>query len=576
MNILGLNISHSNSSAALVSNGIIKNCFEEERFSRIKNFSGFPEKSIISILDQNSFKLDDIDFFTVNKSINYNILKKFLFYIKRPSKYLTHIKLLNNMLLNNNLKDELEKINFDIDSNKVIQVPHHISHISSSYFLSGFEDSFGLTVDGSGDFSTSESYLINKGKIQTIEKNYFPHSLGIFYQTFTQFLGFRKYGDEYKVMALSSFGNPTYENKIKEIVFLNNNNSIKLNLKYFKHQYIGFSPYNITGYPIFDNFYSEDLSPYLKIKPRYKNDEITQVHYDLACSVQKVFEDIIIKKINYLKKVTKLTRACFSGGCFFNSKMAGKIKERTNLEDIYIGSNPGDAGGSVGSAIYISNKLLKKKNFFEQDKISYGIKYDEAIEKKILTKFQNLIITKKFEDINDIIDFTSDLLKMNKIVAWFQSGSEWGPRALGFRSIIANPTKKSVIQEINLSLKKRESFRPFAPSICDDDYNKYFEKNFSCNYMNYVVKVKDEIKNKIPAVVHVDGSSRAHTVREKDNQIFYKLIKSFKNKTGICCILNTSLNINEPICETIEDALKTFLNSNLEYLIINKNLITKK
>tara|TARA_A100000164_G_C21929841_1_gene785007 strand:- start:1935 stop:3242 length:1308 start_codon:yes stop_codon:yes gene_type:complete len=434
----------------------------------------------------------------------------------------------------------------------------------------------GLTIDGSGDFSTSESYKINSGNINLIDKIVFPNSLGIFYQAFTQYLGFRRYGDEYKVMSLASYGKPKYEKQIEEILIIDKQFNFKLNLKFFQHHKIGFNLFNETGYPIFNDLFTEEIEKKLNIPTRYKNEDLKDEHADIAASVQSIFEKIIFNKINYLHKETNIDKACFSGGCFFNSKMAGKIKYNTALKDIYIGSNPGDAGGAVGSALYLSNKLENNQNYTNRDKISYSFSYDGQDENKSLNKFQNKIIINRFKNNEELIDSASDLLKLNKIISWFQSGSEWGPRALGNRSILANPTKKNVIDEINLVLKKRENFRPFAPSICEDDYSKYFEENYDCSYMNYVVKVKDHIKNKIPAVVHIDGTSRAHSVFKKDNEIFYNLLKSFKNKTGIFCLLNTSFNIDEPICESVDDALNTFIKSNLEYLFLNKNLITKK
>ena len=409
-----------------------------------------------------------------------------------------------------------------------------------------------------------------------LDKILFPNSLGIFYQAFTQFLGFRRYGDEYKVMALASYGKPKFKAKIREMIEIDSQFNFKLNLKYFKHNKIGFNLFNATGYPIFNDLFTREIEKKLDISTRYKNQELKDTHYDIAASLQSIFEETVFDKINFIKKKTNLNKACFSGGCFFNSKMAGKIKENTDLEDIYIGANPGDAGGAVGSALYLSNKLSKNFSSLKKDKISYGFNYDELSTNEILKKYDDLITVEIAENNDELVDKTSELLKFNKIIAWFQSGSEWGPRALGFRSILANPAVKEVVEEINLRLKKRENFRPFAPSICSDDYSEYFEDNYDCSFMNYVVKVKDNAKNKVPAIVHVDGTSRAHSVSVNDNKLFYDLIKSFKNKTGIYCLLNTSFNIDEPICETPEDAISTFLRSNLEYLIIDKNILTKK
>ena len=576
MYILGLNLFHADSSACLIKDGKILYSLEEERFKRIKHYSGFPIESVEKIFENSGIKVEDIDYITTNKSSLYNITEK----IKFSLKYFQFNTLVDYFKDKNfrkvDIVKELEKFGELKKLKKIVDVPHHVSHISYSYFLSGFKDCIGLTIDGSGDFSTSESYKIYSGDINLIDKTIFPNSLGIFYQAFTQFLGFRRYGEEYKVMSLSSYGKPKYLNEIYQMIKIDNQFRFNLDMKFFKHHKVGFNLFNETGYPIFTDLFTKEIEKKLGVSTRYKNEELRDVHFDIAASVQDIFEKVIFDKINFIQKNTSFDKACFSGGCFFNSKMAGKLKYNTDLKDIYIGSNPGDAGGAIGSALYLSNKQNKILNLNSKDKISYSFNYNIMSENQNLKKYQKLINIKKFNTTDELIDFTSDILKSNKIIAWFQSSSEWGPRALGFRSILANPSNQNVVDEINLVLKKRESFRPFAPSICEDDYSQYFEDNFDCSYMNYVVKVKKEAKSKIPAVVHIDGTSRAHSVSKNENQLFYELIKSFKNKTGILCLLNTSLNIDEPICETIDDAIKTFLKSNLEYLLLNENLITKK
>ena len=576
MIILGLNLFHADSSASIIKDGQIISSIEEERFKRIKHYSGFPTESLDRILSNSKISVEDIDYITTNKSSFYNFTEKIKFNLINFefNSLIEYLK--DRNFRKTDILKELKKFGELKKLKKIVDIPHHLSHISYSYFLSCFENCMGLTIDGSGDFSTSESYKIRAGNIDLFDKVVFPNSLGIFYQAFTQFLGFRRYGEEYKVMSLSSYGKPKYLKEVNKMISVDKNFNFKLNLKFFKHHKIGFNLFNETGYPIFNDLFTKELEKIFNIPSRYKNEQLKEIHFDIAASVQNIFEKIIFDRINFLQKKTGFDNACFSGGCFFNSKMAGKIKYNTELKDIYIGSNPGDAGGAIGSALYLSNKILKKSFLSHKDKISYNIGYQKFSESKIFNQFKDFVEVKNYKTNNEIIDIASELLKSHEIIAWFQSGSEWGPRALGCRSILANPSKKNVVDEINLLLKKRESFRPFAPSICNDDYNKYFEDNFDCSFMNYVVNVKQEVRHKIPAVVHVDGTSRAHSVLKEDNELFYNLIKSFKNKTDICCLLNTSFNIDEPICETIEDAMKTFLKSNLSYLILNNYLITKK
>ncbi len=577
MIILGLNLQHADSSVCLIKDGKILHSLEEERFKRIKHYSGFPNESIDKILTYSKISIKEVDYITTNKSSLYNFIPKVKFNLSNINRLNFIINYLKDKnFQKKNLINQLSKFGNLSKLKKIIDVPHHLSHISYSYFMSGFEDCFGLTIDGSGDFSTSESFEIKGGKIKNIGKILFPNSLGIYYQAFTQFLGFRRYGDEYKVMALASYGKPRFENEIRKIFEIDENANFKLKLNFFKHHKIGFNLFNETGYPIFDDLFTKELESLLGVSTRYKDQAIEEVHYDIATSMQNVFEKIVFDKINFLQQKTKYKSACFSGGCFFNSKMAGKIKHNTDLENIYIGPNPGDAGGAIGSALYINNKYSKNFTKGIKDKISYAIPYNQNSLESVLKKYDNQIIVEEAKNENKLVDIASEFLKNNKIIAWFQASSEWGPRALGFRSILANPSKKSAVDEINIKLKKRENFRPFAPSICEDDFNEYFEDNFDCAFMNYVVRVKEDIRSKIPAVVHVDGTSRAHSVKKNDNKLFYELIKSFKKKTGVSCLLNTSFNIDEPICETPENAISTFLRSNLDYLILENKVISKK
>ena len=355
MLILGLNLFHADSSAALIEDGKIIFSLEEERYKRIKHFSGFPSTSIQKILNNANISIEDIDYITTNKSSLYNFYEKIKFNLLNFhfDSFLSYIK--DKSDRNKDILKELNKFGKLSNLKKIVDIPHHFSHISYTYFLSNFTDAFGLTIDGSGDFSTSESYKINSGNIDLIDKVVFPNSLGIFYQAFTQFLGFRRYGDEYKVMSLASYGKPKYKKEIYEMISIDNKYNFKLKLKFFKHHKIGFNLFNQTGYPIFKDLFTKEIEKQLGISSRYKNEELKEKHADIAASVQEVFEEIIYNKINFLHKKTKIDYACFSGGCFFNSKMAGKIKYNTGLKDIYIGPNPVVACGAVGSALYLSN-----------------------------------------------------------------------------------------------------------------------------------------------------------------------------------------------------------------------------
>lgn len=572
MKILGLNVYHADSSACIVVDGKIISAIEEERFERIKHFGGFPLNSIKFCLKNSNYSMEDIDCIVVNFKNSHNLKRKLIYLFKNPLLVFKKIFFSKKRNVKKLINDNFKKF-----KGKIIYVPHHISHIASSYLCSGFDNAIGLSIDGSGDFSSIEAYQCEKNNYKLLSKVYFPDSLGIFYQAFTEFLGFSNYGDEFKVMGLASLGNPVYVDKILNNIIYFDGEIFNLNLDYFRHHTIKFNDHFLNNNPAFNNIFSSKIIDVFG-KPRVKNENITEFHKDLAASVQKVFETIIISLIKNIAKKYNQENLVLSGGCIFNSVLNGKIQELNLFKQIYISPNVGDAGGALGAALYTSSLL--DKNFVNKkiDNFFLGSHYNDSyIQENIISQknLANLNINYEFLNNEQLFDRVSEYLLNKKIVGWFQDRMEWGPRALGNRSILAHPQDVNLKNKINLIIKNREDFRPFAPAIIDDHVQKYVHNNMDSFFMTYVSKSTELALKYLSGAVHVDKTCRFQTVKEELNYKFYNLINSFYKKTGIPAILNTSLNINEPICESPMQALDLFIKSPLDVLVL-QNWVLKK
>ena len=579
MNILGINVYHADTSACIVIDGKIIAACEEERFTRIKHFTGFPINSINFCLNKASLKLEEIDFITVNYNFNYNFFERLKFAfsnITSTSLFSKIINLINKKTISNSIQNNYG-INF---KDKIVFIPHHISHISSSFLTSGYKDAVGLSIDATGDFSSMEISTYKNNKINVIEKNLYPHSLGILYQAISQFLGFKNYGDEYKVMALAAFGKPTFKKEFDNIIEFIPPYNFKLNLKYFVHHKQLFFESSTMSKPIFDNLYSIEIEKLLGSRRNY-NEEILQKHFDIAASLQFKFEEIILKIIKNIYIENHSENLCLSGGCIFNSVLNGKIYKEFNFKNIFFHANVGDAGGAIGSALNLSNKLSKEFINLKQDNYFLGPSYDnkhiEEVLKKNSKNLRNFDI-KYFKDMSDVYETVTDFLSKKKIVAWFQDESEWGPRALGNRSLIVDPRILDIKEVLNQKIKLREPFRPFAASILEEYTDQYFEvKNKDDKFpnMNVVLKAKDFTKKNYPSIVHIDGSSRIQTVTKSSNEKFFNLINTFKEKFDCPLLLNTSLNIDEPICESPQNVIDSFSNTKVDCIVMQNYVLER-
>ena len=575
MIVLGLNLRHGDTSACIIKDGKLLTAVEEERFTRVKNCAHFPINSINFCLNENNISIDEIDYITHNSSWSYNLFAKIIFFIKYVNKNLWWKKLFELFLSSSYIENNFSTyFNSKLDK-KIVSVPHHLAHIfSSMFFLEDNKSTLIFSFDGSGDFSTSESYLIKEKKIKLIQKNYFPNSLGFLYTAFSQFLGFAKYGEEYKLMGLAGYGKPVYENKIKKI--LKNLTPLELDLKYFNIPTVNYT----KQYPVINKIYNQEfINLFGEPRNEYEEDSIHQEHKDLAASIQKVFEHLVLNHLTILKKKYACNKLYLTGGCALNCSLVGKIIEEGLFDSVSVGTNPGDAGGAIGSAFFLLHSKNEKIDPI-QNTAFLGPGYsNEYIKKNIIDKIQeqNKYKIKFYENFDDLATQTALIIKKEKIIFWFQDNMEWGPRALGNRSILADPSSKNIKNFINSKIKKRELFRPFASAVLQEFANDYFYmNNHNSPFMNIVFKARENTKNSFPDIVHVDGTSRVQTVGESDNKKFYKLLQEFNKISNYPILINTSLNINEPIALSPVDAFQFFLQGEIKCIVLNNWVIELK
>ena len=571
---LGLNFLHSDSSACIFENGLLIAAVEEERFTRIKHTTVFPYNSIQYCLKKKNLDISKISFITVNTNPLSSLWHKFFFVTKNLKSLPVAFGSLKNSSKKYNLKQYIKKI--DIKNKFVGEIKfidHHESHIASSLFFNDFKECVNLSVDGFGDFASC-GWGFSKNKNLKIDKKiYFPHSLGIFYQAMTQYLGFKNYGDEYKVMGLSSYGKPKYVDLISKLIRINTN-GFELNLDYFSHHEKKILYINSLGQAEYNNLYSKKLINLLG-EERKKDEKINIKHMDLAKSTQVVYENILFSILERLHKKYKTENLSLSGGCAMNSVANGKITKNTSFKKIFISPNPGDAGGAIGSACIHISKILKQQ--INVKNYAYlGPKYEDIDIKKFINN--NLTIKKyKVDFFNDkeISNVISKKLTESKIIGWFQNETEWGPRALGNRSIIADARNPNIKDIINSKIKRRESFRPFAPSILFEKTADWFEIENEVPFMSEVYPIKKDKLKLLPGITHVDGTGRLQTVKKLNNLKYYNLINSFYKLTGIPIILNTSFNENEPIVNTPEEAFNCFDRTDMDLLVIGNYVISR-
>ncbi len=593
--ILGISAFYHDSAAATVVDGKIIAAAQEERFSRKKHDSRYPFNAVNYVLEASNLKLNKIDYIVFFEKPFLKFERLIETYVAFAPKGFKSFcmsmpiwlreKLFQKKFLFEKLKQHDD--NFD-DINKIYFSEHHYSHAASAFYPSPFKDAVILTLDGVGEWATTTIAIGNGNEIKMLKEIHFPHSIGLLYSAFTYFTGFKVNSGEYKVMGLAPYGQPKYKDIImKELVDLKDDGSFRLNMKYFNYA---------TGLTMINNKF-EDLFGQKARNPH--KDLLTQFHMDIASSIQNVTEEIVLKLTMSLSKEYKSRNLCLAGGVALNCVANGKILKNNIFENIWIQPAAGDAGGSLGAALAFWYKELgNKRNPSSSDDEMRGSYlgpsfYDNQVENTL--KSLNAKYTKQNEE--NLISLIANELKNGKIIGWFQGRMEFGPRALGARSIIADPRSDKMQKKLNLKVKFRESFRPFAPSVLREDLNDWFELNSDSPYMLLVSNVKKNIqipmtekdqklfginklnikRSSIPAVTHVDYSARIQTVHEKTNPKYYKLIKKFKEITNCPILVNTSFNVRgEPIVCTIEDAFRCFMGTNLDILVCESFILNKE
>ena len=573
MNILGLNAYHGDSAACLVIDGQLVAAVEEERFRRIKHWAGLPTESIRYCLAAGGISLDQVDHIAINRNPSANLLKKALFaFTKRPS-----LKAIKDRLTNSGKVTDIETLlcqEFSIHKAPftIHRVEHHRAHLASSFFVSPFDSAAVVSVDGFGDF-VSTMWGTGEGNAITVQDQVgFPHSLGLFYLAMTQYLGFPNYGDEYKVMGLAPYGRPTELAKLRQIVMLKPKGLFELELDYFIHHSEGVSMVWDDGEPKCGAVYSDKLAELLG-PARGKDEPLSQYHMDLAASLQAMYEEAFFHLLAHVHAETKAPNLCLAGGCAMNSVANGKIFERSPFTELYIQSAAGDGGGAIGAAFHVWHQELGKPRSFVMDHAYLGPEFsDSEIGELLKVKSEKIsaenCTVELITDEAELCRRTAARVAEGKVIGWFQGRMEWGPRALGNRSIVCDPRRADMKEILNVKIKRRESFRPFAPSIMREAVGEWFETDYDVPFMLQVYQIREEKRVLIPAVTHVNGSGRLQSVTEVQNPRYYRLIKAFAAISGVPTVLNTSFNENEPVVCKPQEALACFLRTKMDVLVM--------
>ena len=573
MNIIGINAYHGDASAALVVDGQLVAAVEEERFNRVKHWAGFPAQSINWCLQYAGITARDVDHVAVSFDPKANFFRRLGFVARHwpsPTAILDRLKRQGKTL---GLEEQFAKaVGLSRSSLRAQfhRIEHHQTHVAAGFLISPFDESAVLSVDGMGDFTSTLTAHANGTSWQELDRVWFPHSIGFLYSAITMYLGFPHYGDEYKVMGLAPYGQPEFVDFFRKMI-RPVGDTFELDLDYFTHHKRGVKMTWNDGAPVVEPFYSDRLIQELG-PARTKQQPMTPRHDNIAKSMQVVTEEIIMHLLQRLHKKTRCDNVCMTGGVAMNSVANGKITTQTPFRNVYIPAGAADNGTSFGAAFYVWNRVLGKPRGFIQDHAFWGC---SSTNTEVKAAAVEAGVPFEVMDEESLVDRTTDLLIDGKVVGWFQGQMEFGARALGNRTLLADPRRTDMRDIINLRIKFREKFRPFAPSILEEHVGEWFEINESTPYMEKVFPIRPEKHAIIPAVTHVDGSGRLQTVSKKTNPLYHALIQRFFEKTGVPIVLNTSLNENEPIVRTPAEAISCFLRTDMDAIVLGRVLINR-
>jgi len=561
MYILGISAFYHDSAAALIRDGRVLYAAEEERFTRIKHDNQFPFSAATYCLKKAGLSINDVEYVTYYEKPLLKFERIFENFVQTyPFSFGPFLRGIPEWFGD---KIKIERIIRKKlgHKHKLFFIPHHLSHAAASFYPSSFEESAILTADGVGEYQTTGLWKGERNKITPLKLIEFPHSLGLLYSTFTSFLGFTVNEDEYKVMGLGAYGEPSYADKIYQIIDVKDDGSFRMDMRFFAFR---------ESFRMWSKKFEKLFG-----KPRLKDQPVTQRDKDLASSIQKVTEDIYLGMLNHLYHITKCENVCIGGGVGLNALANGKIYQKTPFKNAYVFGAAGDSGGAIGSALFAHHSILHNETRHVISSLCFGSDYANEEIEAVLKKFGVEYIQIRGED--ELTKQVAHYLAQNKIVGWFQGKMEFGPRALGSRSILAKPNPYTMKEEVN-KVKIREQFRPFAGSILQDRVHEYFkvpESNHPSPFMTFCFKVREEKRDTIAAIVHKDDTCRIQTVNE-DNGLYYKLLKRFYEITGVPCVLNTSFNLRgEPIVENPAQAIQDFLKTEMDYLVIGNFLVAK-
>jgi len=577
MIVLGINAYHGDASAAILVNGELVAAVEEERFTRVKHTAGFPAHAVRYCLQAAGVTIQEVDHIAIPRNPRARLVQKVLYAVKLPRFALERVRVLGHF---GRIKEALAQA-LEVDPKAIKatfhRVEHHLAHLASSFFVSPFERAAVLSLDGLGDFA-SGMWGIGEGNRITVWGSVpFPHSVGMYYTAVTQFLGFWKYGDEYKVMGLSAYGEPEFLEEFRQMLRVNDGMGYEMDLRYFRHHTDGPTMTWEAGEPQLGQLFSEEFvrrfgDPHPPRTPVGRREE------NLAASLQARLEEVVLHQINALyrlvaERTKQPTNAlAYAGGVAFNCVANGKVFDATPFEHLYIQPAAGDAGLAIGAAFYVWHQVLGYPRKFVMEHAYWGPEFSDADIRRALERHG---LAYRQLDRETLVRETAQRIAQGKVVGWFQGRMEWGPRALGNRSIVVDPRRPEMKDILNKRVKHREPFRPFAPSVLEEYTGEYYEHSYPSPFMLLAYKVRPEKRDEVPAPTHVDGTGRLQTVSQKTNPLYWQLIDAFRQLTGVPVVLNTSFNENEPIVCTPDEAIDCFLRTHMDVLAIGCFLVER-
>ncbi len=577
--IAGINAYHGDASAAFIADGRLVAAAEEERFTRIKHCAGFPSQALRYVVEAAGLKPHEVETLAVARDPWARIWQKVMYGLRVPRAAAERLSVQRRFATIAAAAGEA--LGCGQGRLKMVRVEHHRAHLASAFFVSPFDEAALFSVDGLGDFASAMWGVGRGNRIEPLGAVSFPHSLGIFYTALTQYLGFPKYGDEYKVMGLASYGEPEFLETFRKIVVARNGGRMDFVLSpdYFIHHRARADMTWASGEPILGTLYSAGLTKAFG-PAREPNAPLTSRHHNLASTTQRRLEEVVLERLRTLQRMTGMRKLCLAGGVAYNCVTNGKILEQTDFDEVYIQPAAGDAGLAIGAAFYAWCHVLGRRREFMMEHSAWGPEFnasqvDAALEARRGELSQAACHVRRVTDEDELCKLAAAQIAQGKVIGWFQGRMEWGPRALGNRSVLADPRRADIRELLNLKIKRRESFRPFAPSILEEATADYFTQSYPSPFMLMAYDVRPQKRTVIPATTHVDGTGRLQTVNQNQNPRYYKLIKEFGRQTGVPVFLNTSFNENEPVVCRPEEALDCFLRTRMDVLVLGDTMVTR-